>query len=121
VIDYWWVRFTLNSTYLENSAWTPELECALENFSISKFLDCYDDCHEWEKNLLWDPGLIFTDMFLNYLEDIVSNPWCKIKYKLQLLILIRENPTFIAIIPCVIWNMPHLPSTIPPAERNSLS
>ena len=48
----------------------------------------------------------------------MSNPWHKIKYQLQLLILIRENPTFITIIPYVIWNTPHLLSTTPPVERN---
>ena len=53
----------------------------------------------------------FSDIFLNYLEGRVSNPWLKIKYKLQLLMLIRENSTFITIIPCVIWNMLHFPST----------
>jgi len=98
--------------------WTPELECALERFSISKYLDCCDDCDEDERVWVWAPSLIFTDVFLNYLEQRVSNP---IKYQLQLLILIRENLTFITTIPSVIWNMPHLPSTIPPVERNSPS
>jgi hypothetical protein len=121
VIDNWWVRCTLSPTFLKNSAWTPELECALEKFSISKFLNCCDDCDEWEKEGLWGPGDNFTNIFLNYLKDIVSNRWHKIKYQRQILMLIRENLTFITIIPCVIWNMPHLPSKIPLVERNSLS
>ena len=104
--------------FLAGLLWTPELECALERFSISKYLDCCDDCDEYEKDWLWNPGHIFTDVFLNYLEQRVSNP---IKYQLQLLILIRENLTFITTIPCVIWNTPHLPSEIPPVERNSPS
>jgi hypothetical protein len=99
----------------EDLTWNPELKCALEKFSISKFLD---HCDEWEKEWLWQPDNSFEDKFLNYLEGIVSNPWRKIEYKVQLLILIRDNLTFITIIPCVIWNTPHLPSAIPPVERN---
>ena len=49
---------------------------------------------------------------------MVSNPWHKIKYQLQLFILIREKLTFITIIPYVIWNTPNLLSKIPPVERN---
>jgi len=114
----WWVKHILTSEFLEHSLWAPELECALERFSISKYLDCYDDCEEQDKQWLWDPGDSFTDIFLNYLEDIVSNPWHKIKYQLQLLVFIREDLTFITTIP---WNMLHPPSEIPPVGRNSPS
>jgi hypothetical protein len=108
---------------MDVSLWTPGLEYAIERFSISAYLDWFDDLDgtEGEKNWVWDPEASFPDNFLNYLEDLVSNPWRKTKYQLQLLILIRGNLTFITIIPYVIWNTLHLPSAIPLVERNLLS
>ena len=85
--------------FLEESLWTPELEYALERFSISTYLDWFDDCSDDDP---WTSGANFPDMLLYYLQDIVSHPWHKTKYQLQLLILIRENLTFITVIPCII-------------------
>ena len=117
--EFEWVRYiSAKRIFRGDLLWTPELEHAIERFLISKFLDCWDDCHEDEKEWLWDPDESFTDRFLNYLEGMVSNPWHKIKYQLQLFILIREKLTFITIIPYVIWNTPHLLSTTSPVERN---
>jgi hypothetical protein len=118
-IENWLIQSTVAFPDLRGSLWTPELECAIGRFSISKFLNCCDN-YDDEKELEWllDPNDSFIDSFLNYLEGMVSNPWHKIKYQLQLLMLIRENLTFITTIPGVIWNTPHLPSVIPPVERN---
>ena len=115
--------------FLEKSLWTPELEYALGWFSISTYLNWCDDLirddlihasdREWARLAVWNLDMSFPVIFLRYLEDMVSNPWLKTKYYLQLFILIRDNPTFITIIPCIIRNTPHLPSTILPVERNS--
>jgi hypothetical protein len=116
----WLVKTTISHKCLrlEDLLWTPELEYAIGRFSISKFLNICDDCDEDEKEWLWEPDNGFVEIFLNYLEGMVRNPWHKIKYQLQLLIMIRKNMTFITTIPYVIWNTPHLPSTIPPVEKN---
>jgi len=119
--DECWFKNAFSCDFLQDSLWTPELECALEMFSISTYLDWSDDWDECSQNWRREVGNSFTDRFLIYLESIVSNTCYKTEYQLQLLILIRENLTFIATIPCIIWNTPHLPITIPPLGRNSPS
>ena len=114
-----WLDSISVCSFLEDSSWTPRLECAVQRFSTSAYLNWFDD-HVEKIWCRWDPQESFPARFLNYLKVIVSNPWRETNCQLQLLILIRENLTFITIIPCVIWNTPYLPSTIPPLERNSL-
>ena len=54
------------------SLWTPELEHALERFSIRTYLDWFDQ--HFAKSEIMDRE--FPEGFLNYLEDKVSNPCC---------------------------------------------
>ena len=105
--------------HLENSIWNIELERALEVFSLSTYLNVIDcevkteiDRGPWDLN-------DFPEKFLHYLECKVSNPCSQTKFRLQLLILIREHLTFITTICCVTWSMSILLSTNPYLERNS--
>ena len=56
--------------HLTKSLWIPELEHALERFSIRTYLDWFDQ--HYAKEELMDEE--FPVGFLNYLEDKVSNP-----------------------------------------------
>jgi len=107
-------------SHLKHSSWTLELEQALERFSLSTYLNWFDHDFiedEGDNDIVWYSD--FPEEFLNYLEGKVSIPCSQIQCQLQLLMLIREILTFIITIPHVMWNMLCLPSTIPPAERNS--
>jgi len=105
-------------SHLQDSSWTLELEHALERFSISTYLNWLDQHHIIDG---WYMDVEFPERFLTYLEGKVSNPCGQTKYLLQLLLSIRENLAFITIIACITWNMLHLPSTVPPLERNFAS
>ena len=56
--------------HLTKSLWIPELEHALERFSIRTYLDWFDQ-HNVEDGPVQEE---FPEGFLNYLEDKVSNP-----------------------------------------------
>ena len=99
----------LLSDHLEHSIWTPELEHALERFSLPTYLNWFDYNYTADDEHYWWVGH-FPEKFLSYLEGKVSIPAIKI----QLLMVIRENLTFITTIACVIWSMLCLPSTVPP-------
>jgi hypothetical protein len=58
-------------THLRKSLWVPELEHALERFSIRTYLDWFDQHYVYEKM-----DADFAQEFLNYLEGKVSNPCC---------------------------------------------
>jgi hypothetical protein len=110
--------------HLKHSIWTLELQQALEAFSLSSYLNWFDcdfktrDDFELglDRDFSYDN---FPEEFLHYLEYKVSEPCGQTKFQLQLLILNRENLTFITTICCVTWSMLILPSTISQLERNS--
>ena len=56
---------------LRQSLWSPELEHALERFSIQTYLDWLDQHHLIDEVLLDD---CFPERFVNYLQNKVSNP-----------------------------------------------
>ena len=60
--------------HLTKSLWIPELEHALERFSIRTYLDWFDQHYAKEGSELMDEE--FPVGFLNYLEGKVSNPCC---------------------------------------------
>ena len=60
--------------HLTKSLWIPELERALERFSIRTYLDWFDQHYTKEGSELMDKE--FPEWFLNYLEGKVSNPCC---------------------------------------------
>jgi len=121
-IDHWGFLHIDLIYHLEQSIWSSELEHALEVFSLSTYLDRLDYRDPFKDELqhlfCYDN---FPEKFLQYLECKVSEPYSQTKFQLQLLILIRENPTFISAIYCVTWSMLTLPSIIPQLERNSAS
>ena len=108
--------------HLEQSTWNFELEHALEVFSLPTYLNRLDyrdpSNDELDHLFCYDN---FPETFLRFLEYKVSKPCSQTKFQLQLLILIRENLTFISTIYCATWTMLTLPSTIPQLERNSAS
>ena len=57
-------------SHLRQSLWIPELEHALERFSIRTYLDWFDQHHLIDE--VMDDE--FPEGFLNYLEGKVSNP-----------------------------------------------
>jgi len=107
--------------HLEHSIWTIELEHALEVFSLSNYLNWFDYEFEDLKNYWLSVRIDFPEKFLHYLEHKVSEPCSQTEFQLQLLILDRENLTFITTICCVIWITLTLPSTISQLGRNSAS
>ena len=56
--------------HLTKSLWNPELEHALERFSIPIYLDWYDE-DQYVSLTTWSD---LPEHFLNYLEGEVSNP-----------------------------------------------
>ena len=61
-------------SHLTQSLWIPELEYALEKFSIRTYLDWFDQ-HRFKLDLeLSEYESDFPVDFLNYLEGKVSNP-----------------------------------------------
>jgi len=125
-IDQDWVGSTNLVYHLEHSIWTSELEHAIEAFSLSAYLNWLD--YNFKPESIHDTMIVwyklynaFPEEFLHYLESQVSNPHSQSKFELQLLILIRENLTFITTICCVTWSTLTLPSRIPQLERNSAS
>jgi len=109
--------------HLERSIWTSELEHAIEAFSLPAYLNWLD--YNFKQESIYDTVNVwynaFPEEFLHHLECKVSNPYSQSKFELQLLILIRENLTFITTICCVTWSTLTLPSRIPQLERNSAS
>jgi hypothetical protein len=92
----WFLRIELIE-HLEASIWTFELEHALEVFSLSTYLNWFDyDFKEDVDHFHWYGH--FPVEFLHYLECQVSKPCSQTIVELQLLILIRENLTFITTI-----------------------
>jgi hypothetical protein len=61
-------------SHLRESLWVPELEHALERFSIRTYLDWFDQHYAKAKDEIMDEE--FPERFLNYLKDEVSNPCC---------------------------------------------
>jgi hypothetical protein len=121
VIDrYWFIEMDLVQ-HLEHSIWTFELECALGVFSISTYLNWFDYDFKPTSSDIKKPWFDFPEKFLHYLKCKVSSPCSQTKFQLQLLILIRENLTFITAIYCVTWSILTLPLKIPQLERNSAS
>ena len=57
--------------HLQKSLWNPDLEHALERFSIRTYLDWFDQHFNLKKWFMDDE---FPERFLNYLEGKVSNP-----------------------------------------------
>jgi hypothetical protein len=85
---------------LEHSIWTLELEHALEAFSLSTYLNWIDyDFTGENKEDFWYAH--FPEKFLHFLERKVSIPCRQTKFQFHLLILVRENLTFITTICCV--------------------
>lgn len=84
--------------YLEQSIWTFDLEHAVEAFSLAAYLDWFD--YDFKHGIDYDLGH-FPERFLHWLEHKVSSSCSKTKFRIQLLILIRENTTFITTIACV--------------------
>ena len=121
-IDQWWfLRLSIDLVrHLEQSIWTFDLEHAVEAFSLATYLNWFDYDFEPNNDYVLD-HLDFPEKFLHWLERKVSNPCSKTKFLIQLLILIRENTTFITTIACVTWSMLTPPSTTPHPERNSVS
>jgi len=108
--------------HLEHSIWTIELEHAIEVFSLPNYLNWFDYKLEDVKDDTWLLDRTdFPENFLRYLEHKVSEPCSQTEFQLQLLILDRENLTFITTICCVIWSILPLPSTNPQLEKNSNS
>ena len=95
-IDEEWLDLINLGSHLKDSSWTPELECALEKFSLPTYLDYLDqfDVHDGLYR-----NLRFPEYFFEYLEHNVSIPCIQTKCQLQLLILIRKNLNFFAIMP----------------------
>ena len=58
------------ASHLKQSLWIPELEHALEKFSIRTYLDWLDEHNFIDKVMDGE----FPETFLHYLEDKVSNP-----------------------------------------------
>jgi len=104
--------------HLQDSLWTPELEHALERFSISTYLNWLDQHHIVDDDSTLNDE--FPERFLTYLKSKVRNPCSQTKCLLHLLMLIRENMAFITITAGVTWNI-CLPSAVPLVERNSAS
>jgi len=120
VIDQWWFEFMDLVHHLEHSSWTLELEHALEVFSLPTYLNWLD--YKFKPDDEHEPCYNHSPWkFLHHLEQRVSNTYSHTKFRLQLLILIRENWTFITTIPCVIWSNLTLPSAIPRLQRNGAS
>ena len=68
-IDRSWLVFMDLVEHLTKSLWNPELEHALERFSIRSYLDWCDQHH-----IEFFMDNRFPEQFLNYLEGKVSNP-----------------------------------------------
>ena len=60
-----WLQFVDLGSHLRHSLWTPELESALEEFSLSAYLDWLD--HFTIDDRLW-MYFDFPEAFLNYLK-----------------------------------------------------
>jgi hypothetical protein len=101
--------------HLNDSIWTFELEHSFEVFSLSTYLNWINfTLKANDKYRFWYTN--FPEKILHYLERKVSNPFSQTKFEIQLLILIRENMTFIATIACVTWSILTLPSITPKLE-----
>ena len=69
VINESWDAFMDLVEHLTKSLWNPELEHALERFSIRTYLDWSDQHH-----IVFFMDDEFPERFLNYLDGKVSNP-----------------------------------------------
>jgi len=74
--DQWFIWLDLAS-HLKDSLWTLELECALEGFSLSAYVNWIDHHQIQFRPFTMDLHSLLPEDFLNYLKGNVSNPAVK--------------------------------------------
>lgn len=119
--DSWPVRLDLVQLLEHSLLSVPELKHAFEKFSLGAFLDGVMIMNPDATNTSGWRGIIAHNFF-DYLEANVSLPSSRPRCQLLGLIMsVRKNLNFIAIIPPSTCNMLCIASTVTPVQRNSTS